>query len=134
MEITYRETKEFDKMDIELLLKDIHWKSIENHMLFMKTIPNYHTVISAWDGNTLVGIIMVMDDGAINVHIQYIIVRTDYQNKGIGTKLLKKVIERYQNFVRISLESVPEKVEFYYKNFGFVKSIDVEMKKYLNKQ
>ena len=47
-------------------------------------MQNYSTVYSAWDGEKLVGLISVMDDGIMTAHIHYLLVDPDYQYNGIG--------------------------------------------------
>ncbi len=50
-------------------------------------MQNYSTVYSAWDGEKLVGLISVMDDGIMTAYIHYLLVDPDYQYNGIGKRI-----------------------------------------------
>ena len=38
-------------------------------------MKNFKTVVSAWDGDKLVGMICAMDDGIMNAYVHYLLVR-----------------------------------------------------------
>lgn len=51
-------------------------------------------VISAWDGDRLVGLIRVMDDRELVCFIDYVLVHPDYHDRGIaGLSILKVICE-----------------------------------------
>ena len=68
-------------------------------------MQNYSTVYSAWDGEKLVGLISVMDDGIMTAYIHYLLVDPDYQYNGIGKELIERVLKTYQSLslIHISL-------------------------------
>ena len=72
----------------------------------------------AWDGEKLVGLISVMDDGIMTAYIHYLLVNPDYQYKGIRKELLERVLETYQSYLRISLIANGNNAGFY-ENCGF---------------
>ena len=76
-------------------------------------MQNYSTVYSAWDGEKLVGLISVMDDGIMTAYIHYLLVNPDYQYKGIGKELIEHVLKTYQSYLRISLIANGNNVGFY---------------------
>ena len=81
----------------------VHWASGYHPDKLVIAMQNYSTVYSAWDGEKLVGLISVMDDGIMTAYIHYLLVNPDYQYKGIGKELLERVLETYQSYLRISL-------------------------------
>ena len=84
---------------------------------------NFETVISAWDGDKLVGMICAMDDGIMTAYIHYLLVRPDYQDKGIGRELVSRVKEIYDDYLRIVVVGYDDEVNFY-ENCGFEKAED----------
>ncbi|WP_371926572.1 GNAT family N-acetyltransferase [Bilophila wadsworthia] len=49
------------------------------------------TVLTAWDGEKLVGLARVLDDSEMFAFIYYVLVNPDYQGRGIAGKLIKKL-------------------------------------------
>ena len=81
-------------------------------------MANSDTVFSAWDGDALIGLINVLDDGVMNAYVHYLLVRPEYQGHGVGKKLLQMVKESYQDYLKILLVSYADGVEFY-RRCGF---------------
>lgn len=81
---------------------------------------NSSTVLTAWDGKKLVGLIRVLDDTEMLAQIHYVLVHPDYQGKGIAGKMLECIKEKYKDYLYI--EAMPEdknNVSFYEKH-GFL--------------
>jgi len=62
---------------------------------------NSGSVFTAWDGNKLIGLINVLDDGVMTAYIHYLLVDPDYQNRGIGRRLVQLVLEEYRDFLQL---------------------------------
>lgn len=72
------------------------------------------------------GIIRAVGDGQTIVFVQDIIVLPEYQRKGIGTKLLKAVVEKYKDVYQIELlTDNTEKTKTFYRSVGFAASDDI---------
>ena len=52
-------------------------------------------VVSAWDGERLVGTVRVLSDKFIRSVIYDVVVDPEYQNMGIGSELVKRCIAHY---------------------------------------
>lgn len=76
--------------------------------------------ISAYHAEKLVGFARLVADGIVHAMIFDMIVLPEYQNHGIGSKILHKLLEHcVQNRIRdIQLFSADGKLEFYLKH-GF---------------
>ena len=72
-------------------------------------------VVSAWDGDTLVGCARVLSDGAVRSVLYDLVVLPDYQGQGIGGTLLTFCIQKYPNTEWIA-ETTQNKVGFYKKH------------------
>ncbi|EOB2763620.1 GNAT family N-acetyltransferase [Enterococcus hirae] len=52
-------------------------------------------VITVWDEQQLIGLIRSVGDGETILYIQDLLVHPAYQNKGIGTQLIEKMVQAY---------------------------------------
>ena len=84
---------------------------------------NFDTVYSAWDGNILVGMICVMDDGIMNSYVHYLLVDPDYHKKHIGRTLVNMIKQKYKEYMRIAVIAYNDEIHFY-EDCGFSKSND----------
>lgn len=77
-------------------------------------------VLAAYEGEELLGIIRTVGDGVTIVFVQDILVFPDKQRQGIGTALLKVILNRYSKVRQIELatDNTPQTVAFY-KSMGF---------------
>ena len=80
----------------------VEWSSGHFPEKLVIAMKNFETVYSAWDGDKLVGMICAMDDGIMNAYVHYLLVKPDYQLKGIG-KELDEVKNHYKDYLRIVL-------------------------------
>ena len=87
--------------------------------------------ILAVDATTqrLVGFITAITDGAISAYIPFLEVRPEYQAKGIGTQLVKRMLRRLGNFYMIDLVCDPGYTAFY-KHFGMRESTAMSIRNY----
>lgn len=85
-----------------------------------KGYENSLLVLAAYEGEELLGIIRVVGDGHTIIFIQDILVYKKYQRQGIGTALLKAVLERYSNVRQIELvtDDTAKTIAFY-RSVGF---------------
>jgi GNAT superfamily N-acetyltransferase len=82
-----------------------------------EALQNSWYLISAYDGDRLLGFGRMICDGVVHALILDLIVHPDYQNKGLGKTLLNKLVEKCrQHKIRdIQLFSVKGKAGFYNK-------------------
>ena len=122
-EIEYKEIHEFTKEDLQDLFLSVEWSSGHFPEKLQIAMRNFETVISAWDEDKLVGMICAMDDGIMTAYIHYLLVRPEYQDKGIGKELVLRVKEIYKDYLRIVVVGYDEEIGFY-ENCGFEKADD----------
>ena len=113
MNITYSNTHDFTENDLRRLFLSVNWESGNYPERLRVAMTNYGSVFSAWDGNRLVGMVCVMDDGIMTAYIQYVLVDPEYQGQGIGRHLLNMAKERYGDFLRIIIIAYDNRVSFY---------------------
>jgi len=84
-------------------------------------VKNSWYIISAYHNERLVGFGRIICDGVVHALILDMIVHPDYKRKGIGTKILNRMVEkcRSHNIRDIQLFCARDKIAFYEKS-GFV--------------
>ena len=116
--VTYQNNKDVSPEDLQELFLSVQWASGEHKEKLAKAIRNSDTVITAWEGNKLVGLINALDDDVMTAYIHFLLVRPDYQSRGIGKQLVEMTKEIYRDYLRIVLVSYDRQVDFY-KRCGF---------------
>ena len=116
-----REYIDFNIDEIRRLYSEVGWTAYtENMPALEQGYKNSMTVLAAYEDDELLGIIRTVGDGFTIVFIQDILVFPEKQRQGIGTALLKAVLDRYPNVRQIELatDNTPKTVAFY-KSLGF---------------
>lgn len=119
--IRYKDIKIIDNDQLEKLYNDVQWTAYTKDMaLLHEAFSNSLKVVSAWDGDRLIGLIRLVGDGLTIIYIQDLLVLEDYQNQGIATQLMQKIMEDYKEVRQKVLltEEEPGVRHFYEKN-GF---------------
>ena len=103
MNITYNDKqKDLPHEQVHKLFVAVGWSDgTETPEMITKgySIPwiNSTLVISAWDGDCLIGAVRVLSDTMFRSIIYDLMVLPEYQGKSIGTGLVKRCIEHYPN-------------------------------------
>ena len=118
MNIKYKSIKEFQQKELQDLFLSVEWISGKYPEKLVVAMKNSDTVFSAWDGERLIGLINALDDGIMTVYIHFLLVNPEYQGKGIGKELLRRIIDKYSEYLRIVLIADEEETGFY-QNSGF---------------
>ena len=122
-----REYTKYNEEEIFRLYNAVGWTAYTNNMPALRDgFKNSMLVLAAYDGEELLGIIRTVGDGATIVFVQDILVFPDKQRQGIGTALLKEVLDRYPNVRQIELvtDNTAKTVGFY-KSMGFAKMSEI---------
>ena len=101
------------------LYNDVEWFAYTNDRTkLINAISNSLKVLTAWDNDKLVGLIRVVGDDYTIIYIQDILVLESYQGKGIGSHLLKLILEEYKTIRQIVLmtDNTEKTINFYQKN------------------
>ena len=123
MSITYKDTHDFSAKELEELFLSVEWSSGHFPDKLVVAMKNFKTVYTAWDGDKLIGLICAMDDGIMTAYIHYLLVNPAYQGMGIGKRLVEKMKEAYQDYLRIVIVAYNDEVGFY-EACGFEKAKD----------
>ena len=122
-----REYGNFQLEEITNLYQSVGWTNyLERIGILEDAYANSLCVLGAYDSDQLVGIIRAVGDGQTIVFVQDIIVLPEYQKKGIRTKLLKAVMDKYHDVYQMELlTDNTEKTKAFYRSVGFSASDDM---------
>ena len=122
--ITYTNDRNFTQTQVQELFASVDWLSAEYPERLWKALHNCETVITAWDGEKLVGLINALDDGGMTAYVHYLCIRPEYQNCSIGKELTLQVKNKYKDYLYLFLVAENEPLISYYEKNGFEQNVD----------
>lgn len=110
-----------DENEVEFLYEDANWTSYTKDMpRLMNAIKSSLMVMTAWNQHRLIGLVRVVGDGQTIIYVQDLLVLGAYQNKGIGSKLLKLILAHFKDVRQnVLLTNESENVRAFYEKNGF---------------
>jgi predicted N-acetyltransferase YhbS len=93
-------------------------RPIEERERMAKMLENANLVITAWDGDVLVGISRSFTDFAYVTYLADLAVRESHQRQGIGKELIRRTQVECGPQTKIVLLAAPKAVD-YYPHIGF---------------
>lgn len=119
MNITYTEEKIFTQQQVQKLFLSVGWISGNYPERLYKALMHSSTVITAWNGEHLVGLVRVLDDSEMVAYMHYVLVNPDYQGHGIAGTMVEMVKEKYKDYLYIEIMPEESKNATFYQRFGF---------------
>lgn len=117
--ITYTEEKKFDNKSVVDLFSSVGWVSAQYPTRLYKALMHSSTVITAWDGDRLVGLVRVLDDSELVAYMHYVLVHPDCHGQGIAGTMVEMVKEKYKDYLYIELMPEERKNAAFYEKHGF---------------
>ena len=113
--------KNIDADKLMNLYQSVGWSAYTEDLdLLKEAIQKSLDVVTAWKNGELVGLIRTIGDGLTILYIQDILVLKDYQNRGIGSRLLQEILEQYASVrQKVLLTEEAEDVRAFYEKNGF---------------
>lgn len=118
--VRYRETKDFTAAELERLFLSVGWESGRYPEQLRLGMKNSGVVISAWDGEKLIGLVRGLDDGETVAFLHYLLVDPAYQGSHIGQELMERILEKYRHMLHVKIMPSDPKTIPFYERFGFV--------------
>jgi len=119
--IHYSETRDIVLESILALYSANEWSSAQKPELLHKALLGSHSLFTAWDGQRLVGLGNAISDGHLVVYYPHLLVLPEYQGRGIGRELMRRLMVRYQGFHQHMLVADGRALDFYRK-CGFARA------------
>lgn len=130
--IHYSNTKDIPDAQLRALYESVGWTAYTEEFEDLAILlNNTQLVYTAWNAEELVGLIRTIGDGVYIQYIQDILVKPDFQRRGIGTELLQRVLSESNHIRQVILTtgSGPEdkSVRDWYKEQGLTEFRDAEL-------
>lgn len=93
-------------------------RPVDNRDRMARMLREANLVVTAWDGDLLVGIARSLSDFAYATYLSDLAVRESHQRLGIGRELIRRTLELGGPETRVVLLSAPAAVD-YYPRIGF---------------
>ena len=116
MNMEIREYTRYREDEILRLYDSVGWTAYTKDMEALRQGYEYSLlVLAAYEGDDLLGIVRAVGDGHTVVLIQDILVFPDRQRQGVGTALLRAVLDRFAHVRQIQLitDDTPKTIAFY---------------------
>lgn len=118
MAIRYSDEAKPSMSEVVGLYRAVGWSSAEKPEALHAGLSASHSLVTAWDDAALVGLGNAISDGHLVVYFPHMLVRPEYQGKGIGKELMGLLMLRYRAFHQQVLLADGRAVDFY-KKLGF---------------
>jgi ribosomal protein S18 acetylase RimI-like enzyme len=121
--LTYHENSAVSASAIADLRQAVGWSRIERYYSDPRMTSFLH--IACYDNERLVGYVDSVSNGLTDAYIQDLVVSPEYQGKGIGTELMKRMIVALKNrgIFMISVIYGNAELSSFYKRFGFMEML-----------
>ena len=113
--IHYSDTRDLTVESIVALYRANEWSSAQKPELLHKALLGSHSLFTAWGGSKLVGLGNAISDGYLVVYYPHLLVIPEYQGRGIGSELMRRLMARYQGFHQHMLVADGRALDFYRK-------------------
>jgi len=123
--ITYKAISNSQKDTILTLYQSVKWTNYTDQPeSLLLGIKNSLLVLGAFHNDTLIGLVRVVGDANTIIYIQDILIMPEYQGKGIGQELMKKILHKYAPVrQKVLLADSSEILDAFYTKIGFLPSL-----------
>ncbi|RBP93050.1 acetyltransferase (GNAT) family protein [Cytobacillus firmus] len=102
----------------------------EKHLMLLKNSTKIVLAVDR-DKHAVAGFITAISDGVLSAYIPLLEVLPEYQQQGIGQKLVTRMLEELDGIYMIDIMCDPA-MQKYYERFGMIKSSGMVQRNYQN--
>ncbi|HEV7276583.1 MAG TPA: GNAT family N-acetyltransferase [Devosiaceae bacterium] len=103
---------------LRALLRQTTWANARLETDIAESVANTPVQLGVWDGEKLVAYARVITDGRFRALIDDVVVDQSLRGAGIGTEIMKRLLERLSSVEGVFLLTSDENAR-YYARFGF---------------
>lgn len=117
-----KEYQTYNEQEIIDLYQSVGWTNYTScPEMLEKAYKNSLCILGAFEKEKLVGVVRVVGDGISIVFVQDILVLPKYQRQGVGSALMRAVLEKYASVYQVELlTDSTEKSKAFYSSVGLV--------------
>ena len=123
--IQYSQTRELEADLVLALYRANGWSAAGKPKALMNGLANSDSLWTAWDADRLVGLGNAISDGHLVVYYSHLLVLPDYQRRGIGRELMRRLMAKYEGFHQHMLVADAQAIDFY-RRLGFERAGQTE--------
>jgi GNAT superfamily N-acetyltransferase len=97
------------------LYRSNHWSAADKPELLRKALSSSHSLVTAWSGETLVGLGNALSDGFMVAYYSHLLVLPECQGRGIGMTLMQMLLGKVEGFHQQILLADGRAIQFYRK-------------------
>lgn len=104
------------------LYESVGWTNYTQNPAMLRAAYQHSLLtLAALDGQRLAGVLRAVGDGASIVFVQDLLVLPAYQRRGLGTRLMRALLQRYPQVYQLELMTDDtEKTTAFYRSLGFM--------------
>lgn len=106
------------KANLYFLYQANNWTSAKKLDQLYNAMSNSDTLVVAYHDDVLIGLANAISDGFLVVYFPHLLVHPNYHRKGIGSRLMDVMLEKYKDFHQKMIVADDKALEFY-KSKGF---------------
>lgn len=115
-EISMQDT--IEQEEVLALYRANKWSSAEKPDQLLAALRNSHSVVTARINGRLVGIGNAISDGHLVVYFPHMLVHPNHQGQGVGKKMMRAMLGKYDGFHQQMLTADGKAIKFY-ESLGF---------------
>ncbi len=111
----------------------VGWPEHPDQKTHLEILRRSYAVWMAFDENKCVGFVNAISDGSLSAFIPLLEVLPEYQGQGIGTELLRRMVETLEGMYSIDIVC-DEAISRFYAKKGFSRRVGMGMRNYANQR
>lgn len=120
-QIQYRTDQGLPIRRVPALYTSLNWSSAQKPRELEGALRSSHSVITAWDEERLVGLGTAISHGHLVVYYPHLAVHPEYQCRGIGKEIVRRLCERYKGMHQQTVMADARTIALYEK-CGFTRA------------
>ena len=120
-DIMYSETRALPPDQILALYRANGWSSAEKPAELQHSLKNSHRLVSAWEGEHLIGLGNSISDDVLVVYYSHLLVLPEYQGRGIGREIMQRLMSHYEGFHQ-QVTLADERATAFFEKLGFTRA------------
>ncbi len=120
--INFQESTDVPKEAVIDLYRANNWSSANKPDQLHQALLHSHSLVTAWDGERLIGLANAISDGFLVVYYPHVVVLPNYTRQGIGLEIMVRLMKRYEGFHQHSVLADKDAVGFF-ESCGFEQSV-----------